>query len=98
MTDNEKAISILTRDVAVIVSVQKSCQVAQTKTSENINKLVDAVNTLSHDTVYLNTLEARVKELEDSYKWVNRTFIAGLIGAAGTVAYHVLKYVSFHVN
>ena len=87
MTENEKNIGILTKDVAVVVSIQKGCQEAQAKTTKNVDKLVVAVNTLSHDTVYLQGLSTRISGLEDSVKWLTRTGVSTLLGVVGAIVW-----------
>ena len=94
MTENEKSIANLTKDVAVVLSIQKGCQAAQAKTTENVDKLVVAVNTLSHDTVYLQGLETRLTSLESTAIWVQRGVIGILLGVTGSLAYHILRSVT----
>ena len=91
MTPLERDMSELTRDVAVVVSIQKQCQKSQAQTTANVDKLVTAVNVLSHDTVYLQGLETRMTNLEETSKWVQRSFISTLVAAVGTIIYHIFK-------
>ncbi len=95
MTETEQNINRLTKDVAVILTIQEGCQKAQAQTTSNIDKLATSVETLSHDTVYLQTLEARIAVLEDEVKWTHRTIASTVLGAivsaVGVVVWLVFK-------
>ena len=91
MTDNEKAISSLTRDVAVVLEIQKNCQMSQVQTTKNVDKLVTAVDKVSHDTLLLGALDSRVGKLEDKDKWWNRTFITTVISVCLGIGWYLIK-------
>ena len=93
MTELERELNTITKDIAVILSVQKGCQEYQAKTTENVDKLVKAITTLSHDTIYLKSLVVRLDKLEDANTWTNRkvfTIVVTAISAAAWIAFEKL--------
>ncbi len=91
MTDLEREMMELTKDVAVVVNIQKTCQKSQSQTTANVNKLVTSVNQLSHDTVYLRSLVTRLEKVEGDIKWFNRTSVTVGAGVIGTILWFFMK-------
>ena len=92
MTPLEKDIMSLTKDVAVIVNIQKNCQKSQARTTANVDKLVTSVETLSHDTVYLQSLVTRISLVEESVKWLQRTMVTTGLGIITTGVWLLVGY------
>lgn len=91
MTENEKAISELTRDVAVVVEIQKNCQKSQAQTTANVNKLVVSVDKVSHDTMLLTSMDKRLSKLEEKDKWWNRTFVSTALSLFVAIGWYFTK-------
>ena len=74
MTPIEELIYKLGKDVAVMYETQKSFQRAQTKTTENIDKLAVSVDTLAQETIRLEGVFTNIgnveKRLEDCEKTI----------------------------
>lgn len=94
MTPLEKDLSILAKDVAVIVTIQKTCQKSQAQTTANIDKLAEAVQTLSHDTVYLQTLETRLTSLEEGARWLRRLVASTVITISIAIGWYLINHSS----
>ena len=91
MTELEENITTIAKDMAVVVSIQKGCQEAQKRTTENVDKLVDSVNTLSHDTVYLKGLEDRIVGIEGTIEWVRNTVTGIVVTIVSALAWIMYK-------
>lgn len=89
ITDVDKVLIDLSKDVAVVVEIQKGCQKSQAQTTINIDKLAISVDKLSHDTVYLSTLERRVGDLESSASWLRKTLTTTVITAGMAILWYL---------
>ena len=81
----------LSKDMASVVEIQKNCQKSQAQTTKNIDKLAESVETLSHDTVYLTTLERRVGDLEAAASWLRRTITTTIITVIMAISWYLFE-------
>ena len=94
MTELEKDMGALAKDMAVILVVQKGCQDSQAKTTRNVDKLVDSIEMLSHDTIYLKSLVRRIDQLEDTYTWMNRKILTTFVATIAAIAWFVFTHIT----
>ena len=59
-TETEELVYNLGRDVAVMAETQKACQKYQVQTTDNINRLTSAVETLAKEAVRLESIFANI--------------------------------------
>lgn len=59
-TETEDLVYNLGRDVAVMAETQKACQKYQVQTTDNINRLTSAVETLAKEAVRLESIFANI--------------------------------------
>ena len=91
MEGTDKILFDLAKEMATVVEMQKGCQKTQLQTTKNIDKLAGAIDTLSHDTVYLITLSKRVSDLEAAASWLRRTITTTIITIVMAVSWYLFK-------